>query len=95
MVVPLSAGLKVTSMVSPVLDPIRAGGSDPRRCQDVGRAGRQLPHLGHAFRVLEFDMQRSVRIRKRELLNHAGRPLYFLQVIHPGEGMMSLEGTDC
>jgi hypothetical protein len=38
-------------------------------------------------------MQRAMRIRKRKFLNHAGSPLCFLQVIHPGKGMMSLQGT--
>src|SRR5688500_8015103 len=71
-----------------LLEPIRAGGGDPGVGQDVGRTCRQLPHLGLARRVLEFDMQRSVRIRKRKLLNHAGRPLGLLQVVHAGKGMM-------
>jgi hypothetical protein len=38
-------------------------------------------------------MQRSVRVRKRKLLNHSGRPLDLLQVVHAGEGMMRLQGT--
>src|SRR5688572_22166964 len=65
-----------------VLDPFRAGGGDPGVRQDVGRPRRQLPHLGLALLVLDGDMQRAVRVRKRKLLHDAGCPLGFVQVVH-------------
>src|SRR6188474_2733615 len=71
-----------------VLDPIRAGGGDPGIGQDVRRPRRQLPHLDLAILVLDGDMQRAVRVRKRKLLHHAGRPLDLVQVVHTGEGMV-------
>src|SRR5688572_3985473 len=76
-----------------VLDPIRAGGGDPGVGQDVGRTGRQLPHLGLALLVLDGDMQRSVRVRKRKLLHHAGGPLCLVQVVHAGQRMMRQQRT--
>src|SRR5688572_26456532 len=76
-----------------VLDPIRAGGADPGAGQDVGRPGRQLPHLFRALLVLDGDMQRAVRVRKRELLHHAGGPLCLVQVVHAGQGMMRQQRT--
>src|SRR5687768_16559416 len=71
-----------------VLDPIRAGRGDPGVRQDVGRPRRQLPHLRFALLVLDRDMQRSVRVRKRKLLNDAGCPLGLVQVTHSGKGMV-------
>src|SRR6185436_12014489 len=71
-----------------VLDPVRAGGGDARVGQHVGRPRRQLPHLDLAVLVLDGDVQRAVRVRKRKLLNYAGRPLGLVQVVHTGQGMM-------
>src|SRR5688572_25559748 len=76
------------------LDPIRAGGGDPGVGQDVGRTCRQLPHLGLARRVLDGDVQRSVRVRKRKLLNDPGRPLHLVQVVHAREVMMRHQRSD-
>src|ERR671912_857099 len=53
------------------LDPIRARGGDPGVGQDVGRTRRQLPHLRLTLRVLDCDVQRSVRVRKGKLLYDA------------------------
>src|SRR5688572_16855547 len=75
------------------LDPIRAGGGDPGVGQNVGRTRVQLPHFGFALRVLDFDMQGAVRVRKRELLNYPGRPLDLLQVVHAGQGMVRHQRT--
>src|SRR5688572_10672865 len=76
-----------------ILDPIRAGRGDPGVGQDVGGTRVQLPHLGLALRVLDRDMQRAVRVRKRKLLNDPGRPLDLLQVVHAGQGMVRHQRT--
>src|SRR5688572_24024744 len=76
-----------------ILDPIRAGGGDPGVGQDVRRPRRQLPHLGLAILVFDGDMQRAVRVRKRKLLNDAGRPLGLVQVVDARKGMMGLQGA--
>src|SRR5688572_20797938 len=76
-----------------ILDPIRAGGGDPGVGQDVRRPRRQLPHLGLAILVLDGDMQRAVRVRKRKFLNDAGRPFGLVQVVHAGKGMMRQQRT--
>src|SRR5687768_13133763 len=77
-----------------VLDPLRAGGRDAGVGQHVGRPRRQLPYLRLALLVLDGDMQRSVRVRKRKLLHDAGCALGLVQVVHAGERMMRLHGTD-
>src|SRR6185503_19885517 len=50
-----------------VLDAIRPGGGDARVGQNVGRPRRQLPHLDLAVFVLDRDVQRAMRVRKRKL----------------------------
>jgi hypothetical protein len=93
MVAPLSAGLNVTVISSPFLTRFGPVAVTPAFVRHVGRTRRQLPHLELAILVLDGDMQRAVRVRKRKLLNHAGRPLGLVQVVHTGQGMVRQHRT--